>query len=107
MAWSDLAAAVDTAGVATFAQTVAYTPLGGAEVDVAGVFDAPGIRLDLSGGVAIETMGPPRFAVMEADLPNGAAQRGDRWRIGGVTYRVTEIQRDGYGLVTLTGEKTG
>lgn len=86
--------------------SISYLPLvsspGGAAFAVVGVFDANGVRVNLSSGMAQESSAP-RLGVRLADFA-AEPEYGDEWSVGGVTYRVVEVTRDSEGGAELTGE---
>lgn len=97
-----LRVAINTMHSAQGAPSITYQPYGGDPFDLVAVFSADGVRVELSSGVAQESSAP-RLGVRLADFDTPPAQ-GDEWRVGGVTYRVVEITRDGEGGAELTGE---
>lgn len=106
MTWAELADSALAAGRDTFGETVAYTATGAAEpYDLVAIFDAAGTRVGISSGVAVESVAP-RLGVRLADM-QAAPRIGDRWRVNGVTYAVREIEPDGHGGASLTGERIG
>jgi hypothetical protein len=108
VSFRDLADGVNQAVVGTFGEPsdslVVYTAAGeSAGVEVAAVFDAAGRRVEVSEGVAMESVAP-RLFIRRAALSFTPGQ-GDRWTAYGVTYAVTYADPDGYGGWLLTGKR--
>lgn len=80
---------------------VTYTPLNGQPKTVSGAFDK-GYLGDETGSIVIPSS-QPMFSAIKADFPSPA--RDDTILFDGVTYRVHEVQPDGYGWVTLMLEE--
>lgn len=114
---ADRAAFVD---VEAFGMTATYIAANQAAVTLAGIFDAPFVRIDAAGSVP-RTGRAATFCCRAADLPSGAAQ-GDGLRleaadlpagaydaadpfIGTLYYAVRELQPDGTGMVLLELEQ--
>jgi hypothetical protein len=96
-----------------FGATATYTRPGHTGVDIAGIFDAPWLRIEGVAEVPI-TSATPAFICRAVDLPAGAAQ-GDSFGLvtcpdapdwEGVALKVRELRPDGSGLVTLDLERT-
>lgn len=79
------------------------TSWAGSTVSIAGIFDAPWMRIE---GVAAVPLTSARttFTCASSDLPPGAAQ-GDDVVVGSASYKVRELQPDGTGMVTLDLDK--
>lgn len=89
-----------------FGVTAAYVQQGQAAVSIAGIFDNAHLIVDA--GEAGVSGTAPVFTCRDDDLATlafGAARRGDRLTISGVTYIVTDPQPDGTGMTTLIMEK--
>ena len=94
MAYSDQVAAVDAACLRVFGREVIYLPEAGGEVSLRAVFQPTQEAEDASPGV---------YAVLFvrlADLP-AAPVRGDGVEIGGVQYKVFDIEADAEGAAVL------
>lgn len=74
-----------------FAEAAIYTPEGGSNSTVNGIFDAAHVLLD--GEMADISQQMPTFLCAAADVPN--ASHGDTLQVGGVNYIVTDVQEDG------------
>lgn len=88
MAWKDIAARVDTAGVRVFGDVVAYTPAGDVARDITGAFDAASEILDFVNGAEVVTT-VPSLGVHLADLGFTPA-KGDLVTIESIDYEVSE-----------------
>jgi hypothetical protein len=98
----DLANRVHEASERHLGVPVLYTPVAGAPFSLNAHFDARGVKVSID-GITVEGIAPMlgvRFAAMPA-MP----QEDDQWQVGGVTYRVVDIQPDGPGTgASLFGE---
>ena len=91
---------LDAAVVQAFGREVLYWPEAGGEAAIRAVFQPAREAEDASPGV---------YAVLFvrlADLP-GAPRRGDEVGIGGVRYKVFDIEVDAEGAAVLKLRKTG
>lgn len=70
-----------------------YTPLGGAPLQVRGVFEKFGVVIETLGDNAIETI-RPTFTVTKANLPGSMASVGDTVLADSVTYTVIRVPRE-------------
>lgn len=100
MAWSDLVALTQGATRGVFAEECTYAPPGGSPVLISGEFDAAALQVELSDGVAVQTVGP-RLSVRLVDLPTENAAVGATVNVRNVAYTVSEIEPDGHGLALL------
>ena len=94
MAFADSVSRVDEACLRVFGREVLYLPEAGGEVTVRAVFQPAREAEDASPGV---------YAVLFvrlADLP-AAPARGDEVEIGGVRYKVFDIEADPEGAAVL------
>lgn len=105
MTWPEIAdlalrATRDVFGVPVVYERAAVS----AEVDA--IFSEPGTSRTLPSGVVVETT-DPILAVRLADLSDfgSLAEQGDRWSVGGKTYRVARVVPDGTGGAELIGEE--
>jgi hypothetical protein len=97
--WHEAVKDLDAAVVKTFGREVLYLPEAGGEVPIRGVFQPAREAEDASPGV---------YAVLFvrlADLP-AAPARGDEVEIGGVRYKVFDIEVDPEGAGVLKLRKT-
>lgn len=89
------------AGLRTFGDPVLYQPATGTPFQVPlAVFTAPFEAIELGGGEASVSTGTPTLGVDLADFPSAPAI-GDTLVREGVTWRVSDVQRDGQGGATL------
>jgi hypothetical protein len=95
MGWKDLSAGLLDDCLATFGETVAYTPVGGALLSIQAVFDADHVVADAQSGEAVTSVKPAIF-LRRADLP-AAPKRGDQVVVQGQTYKVIDWQPDSEG----------
>lgn len=97
-----LRVAINTMHSAQGAPSIIYEPYGGAAFDLVAVFAAEGVRVELSSGVAQESVAP-RLGVHLEDFATPPAA-GDSFTVGGIPYRVVEVRPDGEGGAELTCE---
>jgi hypothetical protein len=92
--WASLVNHLNAAVLGAFGREVTYVPQAGASVTVRAVFESTRESQENSPGV---------FAVLFLRLADLARppERGDTVRIGGVPYKVFEIEGDGQGGVRL------
>ena len=99
MAFADSVSRMDEACLRVFGREVTYLPEAGGQAAVRAVFQPAREAEDSSPGV---------YAVLFvrlADLP-GAPARGDEVEIGGVRYKVFDIEADAEGTAVLRLRKT-
>jgi hypothetical protein len=99
MAFADSVSRVDEACLRVFGREVTYLPEAGGQARVRAVFQPAREAEDSSPGV---------YAVLFvrlADLP-AAPMRGDEVEIGGVRYKVFDIEADAEGAAVLRLRKT-
>ena len=97
--WHEAVKDLDAAVVKTFGREVLYLPEAGGEVPIRAVFQPAREAEDASPGV---------YAVLFirlGDLP-AAPTRGDEVEIGGVRYKVFDIEADPEGAAVLKVRKT-
>lgn len=88
MAWSDIAARVDSAGVRVFGQTVTYTPAGDTPREITGAFDmATEVLVFIDGAEVYSTS--PTLGVHLPDL-GFTPSVGDLVTVDSVDYEVSE-----------------
>lgn len=97
-----LRVAINTMHSAQGSRSISYEPYGGTAFDLVAVFSAEGVRVELSSGVAQESVAP-RLGVHLDDFATPPAQ-GDTFTVDGIAYRVVEVQLDGEGGAELTAE---
>jgi len=98
--WAAAVYSLNAAVVETFGREVLYLPESGGETPIRAVFQPAREAEDASPGV---------YAVLFvrlADLP-AAPVRGDEIEIGGVRYKVFDIEADAEGAAVLRLRKTG
>lgn len=103
MAWPDLVNDLHADVIGEFAVTVEYERLDGTTLTPLGVFDAEGVRVDLSSGVALASSSPRLGVRLVSIVP--PPEVGDVWRASGKSYRVVEILPSGDGWLDLIGEE--
>lgn len=100
MGWPSLVEQMDRACLKSMGVAIQYVPALGAAVDLEhAIFDASYIRVDA--GQAGVSSATPMVFVRLSDLPSDPAQDDPNVIVDGVTYQVTEIQKDGQGGVRL------
>lgn len=104
VSWEDLADDVQSAVCAELGVEVVYRPTAGTPVTIRGVFSNELSLIALGEGSDVQTTRPKIF-VRQVDL-GVAPARGDEFDVGGATYVVGEVRRDGEGGVELLGEVT-
>ena len=97
--WHEAAKDLDAAVVQTFGREVLYLPEAGGQASVRAVFQPAREAEEASPGVYAALF------VRLADLP-GAPVRGDEVEIGGVRYKVFDIEADPEGAAVLKLRKT-
>ena len=100
MAFADSVSRVDEACLRVFGREILYLPEAGGEVSLRAVFQPAREAEDASPGV---------YAVLSvrlADLP-AAPVRGDEIEIGGVRYKVFDIEADTEGAAVLRLRNAG
>lgn len=102
MAFSDLTAGVLGACVATFGESVTYTPQGGSPESITGIFNARTEQVDLASGVLSYQ---PTLGVKVADLST-SPRVGDTLTVRSQGYRVVDIDEDGEGGAVLLLHRT-
>lgn len=96
MAFTDLVERADLAVRGHLGGTVTYSPSVGAPVEVAGVFDAAYVRVDL-GQIGVSSSGPAVF-LRRSDLPSDPElDAGATVTAKGTVYTIHEVQPDGEG----------
>ncbi|OFZ54973.1 MAG: hypothetical protein A2428_03105 [Bdellovibrionales bacterium RIFOXYC1_FULL_54_43] len=98
MDWSTLSDGVLSRALNTFGTPVSYTPNGGDEIQISGVFSNAHILVEV-GGVP-QSMTAPTLGIRLADLP-AKPTKDDQITIKGLNYRITDSQEDGEGGTTL------
>ena len=100
MGWAEIRQRMTDGVIATFAQTVTYTPKGGTAVDIETEFRARGHRVEFdSDGAPVESV-RPRLLINASLVPGTLAERprkGDTFTTDGRTYRVVEVEDTGAG----------
>jgi hypothetical protein len=87
--------------VSDFAVTATYTPAGGDEVEVVGIFDAP--RASRNASDLLGVVSPaPQFMCRTSDV--AGAEDGDEITIQSTDYLVRVVLTDGLGMTTMTLE---
>lgn len=84
-----------------FAVAATYTPSGGSASTVNGIFDDEYFD-EVGGSVGIEGS-QPRFMCNLEDV--SAVSQGDALSVGGITYQIVNVQKDGTGVVILVLEE--
>lgn len=88
--------------LADFGDTVLYTPVGGTQVSIVGIFDNAYEAVDAGGNVPV-ALTQPHVLCRTADV--SAAQEGDEMVINSVTYVVRVIMGDGTGFTDIMLER--
>jgi hypothetical protein len=97
--WQDRTKQVMQACLATFGETVTYTPDGLPAIEISAIFDQEFQQVDPStGSLVVSTQ--PMIGVKEDDLPQKPS-KGDRVSIRGIEYRVVDYQPDGQAACRL------
>lgn len=102
MTFPSLLAAADRAALGILGGSVRYVAATGDQVDVVGVFDNAGANVVVQ-GQEVASAGPRVFLRLE-DLPTDpdAEPKGyPQLVVGGVTYSVRQVTKDGQGGVLL------
>ena len=92
-------ASMDAACIAAFGRGIIYLPKAGGQIAAQGIYQRT---------VELEDASPGIYAVLfvrQADLP-AAPARGDEVEIGGVRYKVFDIEADAEGAAVLRLRKT-
>lgn len=84
-----------------FAVAATYTPSGGSASTVNGIFDDEYFD-EVGGPVGIEGS-QPKFMCKLEDV--SAVSQGDALSVGGITYQIVNVQKDGTGIVVLVLEE--
>lgn len=87
------------AGQSVFGESAIYTPSGGPPESIQGVFSAAGVRVELVGGVEVESTGPV-LSIHLADLA-GDPERGAGVVVRGLSFTVLQMEPDGEGDTKL------
>ena len=102
MAWTEIAARIQTAGQSVFGETVTFTPSGGNPEIVTGIFSAEHIYQELVGDTVVETT-KPTVIVRSAALSQTPVRR-DSISVRAIGFTVIEIMPDGQGDLALVLE---
>ena len=95
------ATTVDATIINVFGQDVTYTPDGGSPIVIKAYFQSPDVSPE-SGELEILMQGP-RVHCKTVDVPSPSQL--DQFIVDGVTYQVSDIQKDEGALVQLHLEK--
>ena len=108
--WSDALSDLHVACQDTFGIPVSYIPsvekrpgLGGAAIEITGIFDDNRATINLmgGGGNSMEAVIPrPIVELRLADIGIDPME-GDEVQVEGVSYRILDVQPDGHGAVVL------
>jgi len=105
MAFGDSVTSMDRVALATFGETVTYTPTVGspppAPVTPTGIFSAPFVLAEGDAHAGVEAQAPKIFLLL-ADLPTDPDVDQPTLTIRGDVYRVVEVDPDGMGGVLIT-----
>jgi hypothetical protein len=85
-----------------FGVTATYTPVGGVETSIVGIFDNAYEAVDAGGNVPV-ALTQPHFTCRTADVPNAAD--GDALVVNATSYIVRVVMQDGTGISDLLLEK--
>lgn len=88
--------------LADFGETALYTPIGGTQTSIVGIFDNAYEAVDAGGTVPVAVT-QPHFTCRTADV--ASAQDGDSIVIRGVTYIIRVVMGDGTGITDLILEE--
>lgn len=101
MSWSDMAAQLARGAVAEFGEDATYHPAdGGQTVAVRAIYREPHVQYDPVSGATLATKRPAVDLVL-ADLPDAPQAGKSKVTVRGATWHVSDVQRDGEGVVTL------
>lgn len=92
MTWQDLADGVMTSALAAFAETVSYTPSGESAFDIQGIFNDIFDIIDDQNSDIVSSK--PTLGVRSSDFEM-RPKIDDTVVVRGITYSITEVQRDG------------